>query len=173
MKRLVQFFFGVSVFFIAGCSFVEKEQNVVDSAESTIDTLYSDDVLREYAGDFSEYKSTIKMFYLNNAEQNGGFIEGANNGLRLIYISQKFPQLNENYKINIVPISDSFSFERINRNEFKFTIEEKVEMVVFDVLLSCDNIVFKYADLDKKNNLTYIPKESVRLARFYEPVTSL
>lgn len=151
------------------CNEVKSEKT--NLSLNKIDTLYSDEVLREYARKFVDYKSELifKYFDKKDSEKNI-FYSGDTMRFRVLYLSQKFPELNENYTIHLNPVSENFTCKRLNRNNFEIVIDSKTDMITFDIALSCEDVVFKYAEFDNENNLTYISQKEVGLSRFYEPV---
>lgn len=174
MKWSVILYGSLTLFAICSCDYDHNKKGVekFSLANQNADTLYSDEVLREYRKELMDYKSTLKLEYLDeNDNRIKGFHSNDTLHLRVVYYSQKFPMLNEDYNIILDPISKNFNCRKLKRNKFELFINPNTEMIEFDLYLSCKGVVFKYSSLDKENNLTYELRNEVGLSRFYEPVS--
>jgi hypothetical protein len=158
------------------CNDSNLKENIIaeKSQAQKNDTLYADEVLREYKGEFKDYQSSLIFVFLDEKENKTNSLKSnSSNCFNVVYYSQKFPELNENYKINLYPVTQNFKYKRITRNKFKLNIDQKSDMIIFDIYVSCKNVVFKYAKFDKENNLIYVSIDEVGLGRFHEPVTQV
>jgi hypothetical protein len=161
---------------LVSCSCTDNDGLIGNTNESSVleqnkDTLYSDEVLREYKGELEDYQSNIELIYSDEKNRITEGLRGDSpNNLQVLYYSQKFPKLNENYKIHLYPVTQNFKYRRITRNKFELQINHEADSIAFDIYVSCRNIVFKYAQFDKDHNLTYVSNDEIGLSRFYEPI---
>lgn len=174
MKKNITFLLLASISLMAGCK-CECDKGLQKETIASInkdEAIYSDDVLREYAGQFTDYKSLLQFEYLDeNNVKRPGPNKGDTVRLRITYDSQKFPQLNDQYIVHLDQITSNFKIlRRIDRRCFELYVDENADLIEYHISLSYEGIKFKYAELDKDNNVTYILEDQVGLGRFYEQI---
>ncbi|WP_341903555.1 hypothetical protein [Fluviicola taffensis] len=153
---------GICVFalllIIMGCNHKAKEiRNLkVNNEYSKIDTIYSNDIALDLKENSESHHPLEKLKFLD--KNNKKLLEFSRDTifLRVLFHSEKFPNLNKDYEITIDPVSDNMKvLDQVSRNKVQLFIEPDSNPFVFDVYLRSKKNVFKSSYVDSNKKITY------------------
>jgi len=140
----------VALIVITGC---DSGNGIKERANQTLndkDTIFQNDVLMELKGKYKGYQSTLD---LKLSDENGKILSRIPSGvfnINVLYHSDKFPELNNSYLINIVPVTKNFALKRSEKNKFEVSIKPDADTIIFDIYLGSKKYIFMSSYIDKE-----------------------